>query len=165
MKYYDQLKDDRWKKVALEVKKRDGFKCVVCDSKEKLNAHHKRYVTGEMAWETPLDQLVTLCRCCHRKFHEIDVKKKAKPKRKRKKERVKKKHIVEAKYTRKEGKKLFGKMKKEGDRCYHCGHNVVKVKRSNKPFKKSQKYYFSHLLKCGSCGASWNMDSARVDIK
>lgn len=67
MDYKDQLLDKRWKDLSNKIKDRDGRKCVVCDSKRKLNVHHKKY-TG-MAWEAPESDLITLCEECHSKIH------------------------------------------------------------------------------------------------
>lgn len=56
--------DPRWQKLRLEVMQRDGWKCVACgDDKSELHVHHMHYF-GEL-WETPMDNLQTLCRCCH----------------------------------------------------------------------------------------------------
>ena len=69
MKYSEQLKDPRWKEKARKIRARDGHKCTVCDSTQKLNVHHKRYVKGGMAWDVKDSDLITLCKNCHSKFH------------------------------------------------------------------------------------------------
>jgi len=50
-----------WKKIAFQVKARDGHRCVLCGSKKRLVAHHTR----EKAIP---ENLMTLCRACHRSF-------------------------------------------------------------------------------------------------
>lgn len=56
--------DPRWQKRRLEVFERDGWKCCGCASEDNtLVAHHKRY-KGEI-WESPLEDLQTLCKQCH----------------------------------------------------------------------------------------------------
>lgn len=67
--YHLELKDKRWKDVSIKILKRDGFKCLLCGSKHRLNVHHSRYIDGKKAWEYPKDLLVTLCEECHKKVH------------------------------------------------------------------------------------------------
>ena len=56
--------DPRWQRKRLEIMQRDGFACVSCgDSSSTLHVHHKRY-QGEL-WESPSDDLQTLCETCH----------------------------------------------------------------------------------------------------
>lgn len=67
--YQLELKDKRWLEKRLKVFKRDKFQCVLCHSKEKLNAHHTQYSKDKKAWNYPIDTLVTLCEECHKKVH------------------------------------------------------------------------------------------------
>jgi len=68
MDYQEQLKDKRWKLKRLKILKRDRFKCRVCGYMgNRVNVHHLKY-TG-MAWESPDEDLITLCRDCHSKLH------------------------------------------------------------------------------------------------
>ena len=61
----DSYKDPRWQKLRLEVMDRDGWACVAClDAGTTLHVHHKDY-HGD-PWETPIDQLQTLCEDCHK---------------------------------------------------------------------------------------------------
>jgi hypothetical protein len=61
----DSYKDPRWQKLRLEVMNRDGWACVAClDAGTSLQVHHLDY-HGEL-WETPMDQLQTLCEDCHK---------------------------------------------------------------------------------------------------
>ena len=56
--------DPRWQKLRLRTFERDNWTCQGCNATTKpLHAHHKRYA-GEL-WETPLDDLQTLCEDCH----------------------------------------------------------------------------------------------------
>ena len=64
MTYPEKLKDPRWQKKRLEVLDRDGFCCSMCkNDKLELQVHHKSY-RGINPWDTPLDELTTLCRYC-----------------------------------------------------------------------------------------------------
>jgi hypothetical protein len=57
--------DPRWQRLRLKVFDRDDWECVACEAtKKELQAHHKRYC-GEL-WESPLDDLQTLCNDCHK---------------------------------------------------------------------------------------------------
>lgn len=62
--YSEKLKDPRWQKRRLFIFERDQWACQCCGDKEtSLNVHHKKYVGDP--WESPEDQLVTLCEDCH----------------------------------------------------------------------------------------------------
>ncbi len=51
--------------------KRDDFKCLVCeDSESTLNVHHKSYANNP--WETPNEDLETLCEWCHKQRTELN---------------------------------------------------------------------------------------------
>lgn len=65
--YLTYLKTDAWRNKAKAVIKRDG-KCLVCQSKKKLTAHHLTYVN---IFKENLDELLTLCWPCHKKLHKI----------------------------------------------------------------------------------------------
>lgn len=68
MPYRDFLRTDYWQAVAAQVKKRDGYRCVVCNSPEQIEAHHRTYRNhGEE--HLHLEDLTTLCRKCHKTFH------------------------------------------------------------------------------------------------
>jgi len=75
-----------WKKVAEEVRKRDGYKCLSCGKKQSaltrsLHVHHIRRVdsftneSGEIS-EKAYDKsnLMSLCSSCHGKWENIPVK-------------------------------------------------------------------------------------------
>lgn len=64
--YADKLRDPRWQKMRLKVLNRDKWTCQCCKSKEKtLNVHHTLYC-GTNPWETPMENLRTLCEECHK---------------------------------------------------------------------------------------------------
>ena len=93
MSYSDELLDQRWRSKRLQILKRDGFKCTVCGSLDKLTVHHTYYRTGKRPWQYPNDALLTLCDKCHYDFHctnETPIKGKQKSKHKGKKYKVKK---------------------------------------------------------------------------
>lgn len=68
MKYADFLKTPYWRDVAYAVKKRDGFRCVVCNTGGAIAAHHRTYAHhGEE--HLHLGDLTTLCNDCHERHH------------------------------------------------------------------------------------------------
>jgi len=76
MDYSEQIKDKRWLLKRLKILKRDKFTCQICEYQgDRVNVHHLKY-TG-MAWEAPDNDLITLCRECHKTVHlpEINDKK------------------------------------------------------------------------------------------
>jgi len=58
------LRSQYWRRIRLEVLRRDKFACVQCQSKKDLHVDHIRY--GEWGNEK-LEDLQTLCRVCHQK--------------------------------------------------------------------------------------------------
>lgn len=56
---------DNWKEIALEVKKRAGFRCEICGAESSfghiLTVHHK---DGNPANNDP-ENLIALCQRCH----------------------------------------------------------------------------------------------------
>ena len=58
---------EKWAKA---VKERDGFKCCVCGSTEKLNAHHIKYKAEHPENSLKIENGITLCRTCHRIAHK-----------------------------------------------------------------------------------------------
>lgn len=64
MNYLEKLQDPRWHHLRGLVLQRDGGACQSCfEAKPEMHVHHLRYV-GE-PWESPMDDLMTLCRTCH----------------------------------------------------------------------------------------------------
>jgi hypothetical protein len=69
--YNKKLQDPRWKAKRLEILTRDNFQCLKCSRKNVvLQVHHTRY-KGE-PWECPNKYLVTVCKGCHAKIHNIE---------------------------------------------------------------------------------------------
>jgi hypothetical protein len=68
MNYKKHLESPYWKEASTAAKRRDGYKCKICNSPHDLNVHHRTYenLGHEM---DHLGDLVTLCRRCHAMFH------------------------------------------------------------------------------------------------
>lgn len=62
------LASDHWQEVRARTIERDGGHCMLCRSRRALQVHHNSY--RNLGAEQD-DDLVCLCRRCHRKFHGI----------------------------------------------------------------------------------------------
>lgn len=72
MDYANQLRHPLWQKKRLEILSRDNFTCQTCFNTEmNLQIHHLSYC--DVAWETPNDELITLCESCHKKAELIKL--------------------------------------------------------------------------------------------
>lgn len=69
-KYDEYLKTDYWKAVSDAIKRRAGYRCQLCNSQHDLCAHHRTYDHRGRELDY-LDDLVCLCRRCHKIFHGI----------------------------------------------------------------------------------------------
>lgn len=66
-------RDARWAVVRLEAKRRDGWKCVKCGSRYRLEVDHIRPVRDCPDLAFTLTNLQTLCGPCHGKKTRIEV--------------------------------------------------------------------------------------------
>lgn len=64
----DYLEYAEWRK---SVYKRDYYKCVCCNKKGRLNAHHLDSYSKNPYLRTVTSNGVTLCTDCHKEFHSI----------------------------------------------------------------------------------------------
>lgn len=70
--YAELLKRPEWKAVRLRILERDNYTCQKCGKKRKyLQVHHLRYPKSGIPWESPDEDLVTLCMFCHEMEHAI----------------------------------------------------------------------------------------------
>ena len=76
MKYKDKLKDPRWLEFRKRVYAKDGFRCTICNTKDRpLNAHHRFYENNKEPWEYNIGNLDTLCSWCHESIHLLEKEK------------------------------------------------------------------------------------------
>jgi hypothetical protein len=61
------LKEDFYLKSNLS-KQRDDSRWLLVPS---LEVHHKKYISGLLAWQYPSELLITLCRSCHESIHTV----------------------------------------------------------------------------------------------
>lgn len=73
--YSDQLERREWKAFRQFIFAVRGKKCEICGhDKTELHIHHLQYIQGRKAWEYIPDDMMVLCRNCHRLAHGIGVK-------------------------------------------------------------------------------------------
>ena len=65
--YYCWLRCTYWKIIATEVKRRNGYRCSLCNSGRSLQTHHSKRL--ERGTEHLLEGLECLCGRCHLKTH------------------------------------------------------------------------------------------------
>jgi len=65
--YADYLRGAAWRERAVAAKERARWRCALCDSEARLEAHHVSYarVGSERA-----EDLTVLCAVCHEAFHD-----------------------------------------------------------------------------------------------
>ena len=73
LSYNELLKQPQWKEKRLQIFKRDKFVCLICNSKNELNVHHRLYVSFRLPWEYKNNCFATLCRKCHETIHKEPV--------------------------------------------------------------------------------------------
>ncbi len=66
--YHRYLRSGEWHIRREMIKSRDQYRCRLCHSTEDLCVHHATY--NNVGHEEDID-LITLCRVCHEKFHNI----------------------------------------------------------------------------------------------
>lgn len=72
LSYSDFLKTEYWKGIRHYKLYNANYKCALCNSKEKLNVHHKTYEHHglEHIKKYADEDLIVLCNDCHEKFHD-----------------------------------------------------------------------------------------------
>ena len=69
--YYEYLQSKEWQIVRRKRLQIDGYKCQMCGTGKNLQVHHISY--EHLGQEKEIDDLVTLCKECHQKVHEEDL--------------------------------------------------------------------------------------------
>lgn len=69
MNYEEYLKSEHWQEVKKVKLKTTNYRCQLCNSPLNLNVHHRCYdhINEE---QNHLEDLVILCKDCHKRFHE-----------------------------------------------------------------------------------------------
>lgn len=72
--YSQKLANNKWHKVRDAVRIRDEYTCQKCgDTEHKQDVHHIQYLKGKEPWDSPMEDLITLCERCHRGEHKPDA--------------------------------------------------------------------------------------------
>ena len=71
----EEYQDEQWKVRAAQIRELDNHKCVMCGAKDvELHVHHLSYPPPPFhIWDATDNELVTLCKDCHEKIHEYDL--------------------------------------------------------------------------------------------
>lgn len=67
------LRSQRWKGVRLQVKRRDGWQCVQCGAKGRLEVDHIQPVRTHPERAFDLSNLQTLCVSCHSRKTRLEI--------------------------------------------------------------------------------------------
>lgn len=71
MEYTEQLLTLEWLTKKTKVLIRDKYKCTCCKKRDcELHVHHIYYIKDHLAWQYPHNAFITLCKDCHKKWHE-----------------------------------------------------------------------------------------------
>jgi 5-methylcytosine-specific restriction endonuclease McrA len=65
MTYDEYLRSLDWETLRHQALERDSFRCRLCDSRDDLDVHHRKYPPRGRWHFDCLDHLTTLCRQCH----------------------------------------------------------------------------------------------------
>lgn len=71
-RYEKQLKDDKWKAFRWFVMRVRGEKCEICGCETNLQIHHLHYKKNAKAWEYTCNDVIVVCRECHKRLHKIN---------------------------------------------------------------------------------------------
>ncbi len=66
------IRSPRWPALRIAAKRRDGWKCVQCGSKQRLEVDHAKPVRTHPELAFDLSNLQTLCGSCHGRKTRIE---------------------------------------------------------------------------------------------
>jgi 5-methylcytosine-specific restriction protein A len=72
MRASDAIRGKRWDVVRFEAKRRDGFKCVECGKRGRLEVHHVLPVRTHPQLAFDMSNVKTLCVPCHARHTRIE---------------------------------------------------------------------------------------------
>jgi len=68
--YKDYLESDLWAAIKKVLFRHRGYKCEICGTGKNLTVHHLTY---DRIGAENLDDLLVVCKSCHRQIHETDI--------------------------------------------------------------------------------------------
>lgn len=71
-KYADYLDSESWAKKRKRVFERDGGRCRICGSGERLVGHHRSYQLVDFKGGEPESDVITVCEGCHDAIHWLN---------------------------------------------------------------------------------------------
>ena len=71
--YETWMYSKEWRQKRNRKLKEAGYKCEICGTAKNLQVHH---ITYENLGYEPMDDLLVVCKKCHEKLHETDLKQK-----------------------------------------------------------------------------------------
>ncbi len=71
LSYRSQLETKQWKDFRKLIFSQRGKRCEMCGATTNIQIHHLQYITGRKAWEYTPNDVMVLCRDCHKKIHNI----------------------------------------------------------------------------------------------
>ena len=71
-KIYESLYDKEFLNLKKEIREKYNNVCAVCESKESLQVHHILPRSKEPIMSLDKDNLILLCKTCHKKVHSTD---------------------------------------------------------------------------------------------
>ena len=73
-RYREYLKSDEWRRLAMKRMQIDDFTCQMCGCKgttvNPLETHHLSYHHLYHEESRVYEDLITVCRCCHKQYHK-----------------------------------------------------------------------------------------------
>jgi 5-methylcytosine-specific restriction endonuclease McrA len=64
-----KLNPASYRKLHREVLRRDGWRCQICGTMERLEVHHRKF--RSKAGDDSEENLITLCFECHARIHRL----------------------------------------------------------------------------------------------
>lgn len=71
--YHEYIKSPEWEETSKKSKERAGYRCQLCNKKgtyTTLHTHHRTYERLGLEFD---EDLIVLCKKCHKKHHEIEL--------------------------------------------------------------------------------------------
>lgn len=70
--YFTQLTMPQWEAYREFIFSVRGRRCEVCGKPSCLQIHHTHYINNRFAWEYLPNEVLVVCRNCHRNIHHVE---------------------------------------------------------------------------------------------